>query len=119
VRLKLLLDEHISESVADALRRRFPALDVQSIYQTSLKGLADPPLLEVLDQEKRTLVTRDVNSVPLHVRRRLAENKTHAGVIYIDSRRLFQKDVRGLIHRLKKVVEKHGDEDWTCREGWA
>jgi hypothetical protein len=43
---------------------------------------------------------------------------THGGVIYADSKRLRQSDVRGLIRRLIAFVEKHHDEDWTCREGW-
>lgn len=116
---KLLTDEHIGEEVAVALRRRFSKLDVVSIYHTPLRGLADPPLLEVLDREGRTLVTRDVNSMPAHAAQRMAEGKTHAGVIYVDSKRLRQTDVRGLIRRLGEIVEKHGNADWTNREGWA
>lgn len=119
MRLKLLLDEHLAPEVADALARRFPTLDVLTIYRTPLKGLDDPPLLEVLDREKRVLVTRDVNTVPLHVRRRLEAKQTHAGVLYLPSKRLLQTDVRGAIRRLTDVIEQHGDEDWTCREVWA
>jgi hypothetical protein len=118
VRWKLLLDEHISPAVATALRRQFPSLDVVSIHETELGGLLDPPLLELLDEETRTLVTRDVNTVPVHVKARLANGQTHGGVIYVDSRRLKQMDTRGLIRRLAEVVTKRGAEDWTCREGW-
>jgi hypothetical protein len=118
VTLKLLLDEHIPEEVAIALRRQFRSLDALSIHETDLVGLLDPPLLELLDAEHRTLVTRDVNTVPVHVRARLASGHTHGGVIYVDSRRLRQTDTRGLIRRLAQVVRTHGAEDWTCREGW-
>jgi hypothetical protein len=31
---------------------------------------------------------------------------------------LKQTDVKGLIRRLVAVVEKCGNEDWTCRSGW-
>lgn len=119
MRLKLLLDEHLAPEVAAALARKFPALDVLSIYRTQLQGLEDPPLLEVLDRERRTLVTRDVSTVPLHIRRRLAAKQTHGGVVYLPSKRLLQTDVRGAIRRLVAFVEAHGGEDWTCREGWA
>ncbi len=119
MRLKLLLDEHLAPQVAGALARRFAGLDVVSIYRTPLQGLEDPPLLEVLDRDKRTLATRDVNSVPLHIRRRLEAKLTHAGVIYIPSKRLLQTDIRGTIRRLVAVIEAHGNEDWTCRELWA
>jgi len=118
VRLKLLLDEHIDPEVAAALNRRFGQLDVLSIHQTTWAGLPDPALLEVLDTEHRTLVTRDVNSMPLHANRRLEAGLTHGGIIYADSKRLPQRDRRGLIRRLAQVVEQHGHEDWTCRSGW-
>jgi hypothetical protein len=114
----LLLDEHIPREVAKGLRRRFPAFEAASIYDTSWRGLPDSPLLETLDREGWTLVTRDVNTIPETVKARLAPGLTHGGVIYADSKRLRQSDVRGLIRRLISIIEKHGAEDWTCREGW-
>jgi hypothetical protein len=118
VRIKLLLDEHIDPQAASALRRELPGLDVQSIFETDWQGLADPPLLEILDAEGRTLVTRDVNSVPGHVASRLRLGKTHAGVIYVHSKRLRQTDLRGLIRRLGEALNRHGNQDWRCRQGW-
>ena len=118
MKFKLLLDEHINDQVAPALRRKFPSLDVVSIYETHLAGLPDPTLLEVLDVERRTLVTRDVNSIPAYVNARMRDGLTHAGVIFVDSKRLKQTDLKGLIRRLVEVVEKYVDEDWTCRSGW-
>ena len=116
--MRLLLDEHLPRDAAEALRRKFPALDAVSIYDTSWRGLPDPPLLETLDHEGWTLVSRDVNTIPEFVKARLAAGLTHGGVIYADSKRLRQSDVRGLIRRLVAFVEEHGAEDWTCREGW-
>jgi len=118
VSLKLLLDEHLPPEVAAALRRRFPKLDCQSIHETPLVGLPDPALLEILDAEQRTLVTRDVNTVPGFVVARLAAGLTHGGIIYADSKRLRQTDTKVLIRRLTEVIEKHGGEDWNCRSGW-
>lgn len=118
MKLKLLLDVHISPEVASALRRQFSALDVKSIHDTDWAALADEVLLELLDQEGRVLVTRDVNTVPVHCKARLAAGKTFAGVIYADSKKLRQTDQRGLIRRLAEVVKKHGNEDFTCRSGW-
>ena len=118
MKLKLLLDVHLSPDIATALRRRFPDLDVKSIHETDWAALADEVLLELLDQEDRVLVTRDVNTVPLHCKQRLAAGKTFAGVIYADSKKLRQTDQRGLIRRLIEVLEKHGDEDFSCRSGW-
>ncbi len=83
-----------------------------------LSGLKDPPLMEVLDAEHRTLITRDVYSIPRHVRARFAAGQTHGGIIYADSKRLRQKDARALIRRSAEVVKKHSEADWTCRERW-
>ena len=118
MRIKLLLDEHLAVEVAEALRRRFPKLDVKSIHETELAGLPDPALLEIMDAEQRTLVTRDVNTVPGFVAARLAAGQTHGGVIYADSKRLRQTDVKGIIRRLSEVLEKRGNEEWNSRSGW-
>jgi hypothetical protein len=93
-------------------------MQVLSIYDTPWRGLADPPLLETLDREGWALVSRDVNTIPEFVKARLAAGLTHGGLIYADSKRLRQSDVRGLVRRLIAFVEKHGAEDWTDREGW-
>ena len=118
MKIKILLDVHIPPGVAGTLRRHFPGLDVQSIHETDWAALPDEVLLELLDAEKRTLVTRDVNSMPRHTNDRIAAGKTFAGVSYADSKRLKQTDVRGFIQRLVEALEKHGHEDWTCRSAW-
>lgn len=118
MRVKLLLDEHIDPEAAPALRRELPGSDVKSIFETDWQGMADPPLLEILDGECRTLVTRDVNSLPGHVASRLQIGKSHGGIIYVDSKRLKQTDLRGFIRRLVEVLKKRGNEDWRCRQGW-
>jgi hypothetical protein len=116
--VRLLLDEHLPGEAVAALRQQFPALDAVSIYDTSWRGMADAPLLETLDREGWTLVSCDVNTIPGFIKARLAAGLTHGGVLYADSKQLRQSDVRGLIRRLVAFIEKHGTEDWSCREGW-
>jgi hypothetical protein len=118
VKIKLLLDAHVPPEVAAALHRRFPDLDVKSIHETDWAGFPDEVLLELLDAEKRVLVTRDVNTMPGHTKARIAAGKTFAGVIYADSKKLRQTDTRGLIRRLIEVVAQHGNDDFNCRSGW-
>lgn len=118
MKIKLLLDVHVPPEVAAALRGQFPGLDVQSIHENDWAALADEVLLELLDPKARVLVTRDVNTVPLHCKARLAAGKTFAGVIYADRKLLRQTDRRGIIRRLAEVVEKYGNEDFNCRSGW-
>ena len=83
--MKLMLDVHLVPGSADALRRRWPKLDVQSATEPGLAVLSDPLLLEMLDEEGRVLVTRDVNSMPDHVKTRMCAGLTHGGVIFVPS----------------------------------
>ncbi len=115
--MKLLTDEHFPVEIAMAVRREMPNCDIQSIHETNLAGLLDQPLLEVLDLQQRTLLTRDVNSIPDFLKERLREGKTHGGVVYVGNR-LRQNDLRVVIRALVSFLKAHGNEDWGCREGW-
>ena len=115
--MKLLTDEHFPASIAHGVRREMPNFDIQSIHETNLAGLLDQPLLEALDLQQRTLLTRDVNSIPDFLKERLREGKTHGGVIYVSSR-FRQNDLRAVIRALVTFLKTHAAEDWACREGW-
>jgi hypothetical protein len=116
--VKLLADEHFPAEIAMTVRREMPDLDIQSIHETNLAGLLDQPLLAALDLQQRTLLTRDVNSIPDFLKERLREGKTHGGVIYV-SGGFRQNDSRAVIRALVTFLKIHGDEDWRCREGWV
>lgn len=115
--MKVLTDEHFPAGIAQAVRREVPNFDIQSMQETNLVGLLDQPLLAALDLDQRTLLTRDVNSIPDFCKERLREGKTHGGVIYVSSR-FRQNDLRAVIRALVTFIKQHGDEDWGCREGW-
>ena len=115
--MKVLTDEHFPAGIALAVRREVPNIDVQSIHETNLVGLLDQPFLAALDLGRRTLLTRDVNSIPDFCKERLREGKTHGGVIYVNSR-FRQNDLRAVIRALVSFLKEHRDEDWSCREGW-
>ena len=100
-----------------AVRREVPNCDIQTIHETNLAGLLDQPLLEVLDLQQRTLLTRDVNSIPDFLKERLREGRTHGGAIYV-SGGFRQNDLRAVIRALVIFTKTDGDEDWGCREGW-
>ena len=115
--MKLLTDEHYPAEIAQAVRRQMADFDIQSIHETNLAGLLVQPLLAALDLQRRTLLTRDVNSIPDFLKERLREGKTHGGAVYV-SNRFRQNDLRALIRALVTFLKTHGDEDWGCREGW-
>jgi hypothetical protein len=113
----LLTDEHFPDAIARGVRQKLSEFDIQSIHEAGLSGLLDEPLLSVLDLEQRTLLTRDVNSIPDFLKERLREGKTHGGVIYV-SGRFRQNDLGPVIRALVTFLKAHGRKDWRCREGW-
>ncbi|MCX6905197.1 MAG: DUF5615 family PIN-like protein [Verrucomicrobia bacterium] len=115
--MRLLLDEHLDPAIAAALRREFRGLDVQSVEDPGWAGLDDAALLEVLDAENSVLMTRDINSMPEHLRRRLKDGLTHAGVVFVP-RSIKQTDRRTLIRKLARLLKERVSEDWRCRIFW-
>jgi hypothetical protein len=115
--MKILVDEHFPEAVADAVQRKVPGFDISTVHAREFDGLPDPALLEILDDEKTTLVTRDVNSIPSHAARRLSAAQTHGGIIYV-GRSIRQTNLRVVIRRLMGLIRKKGGEEWQCREEW-
>lgn len=115
--MKLLFDEHFSDALAQAVKRKRPAVTVDSIHGRSLDGLVDPALLELLDLENTVLVTRDVRTVPGALAARLSAGQTHGGVIFVP-RSIRQSDDKELLRRLLALIDEKGGADWQCREEW-
>lgn len=115
--MKLLLDEHFPDDIADAIRRELPEVEITSVHARELDGLPDPVLLEILDEEKTVLVSRDVNSLPDHAARRIGSGQTHGGLILV-GKSIRQTDSRELIRRLVALIREKGRLDWRCRQDW-
>lgn len=80
--MKLLLDEQISGKVAERLRGR--GHDVTAATDDpSLRGLSDPDLFEVAQQQDRALVTYNrVDFEPI-VREYAQMNREHRGLVIV------------------------------------
>lgn len=115
--MKLIFDEHFPDELAQALKRKRPAIEVLSVHARELDGLGDLALLELLDRENAVLITRDVRTVPGAVAARLAAGQTHGGVIYVP-RSIRQTDDKEVMRRLVALLDKMGGADWRCREAW-
>lgn len=77
--IKLLLDEHIWEGLAEALTQR--GYDVVHIIHTGQRSIDDKPLLELAAAQGRALLTYNARHfVPL-VRFWYEAGREHAGVI--------------------------------------
>lgn len=85
--MKLLLDEQISGKVAKLLRDH--GYDViATTADPSLRGLSDPDLFEVAQQQKRALVTYNRSDFEAIIREYAQANREHSGLVFVHPKRL-------------------------------
>ena len=98
--MKLLLDEQISGKVAERLRDRGHDV-VATTDDPSLRGLSDPDLFEVAQQQGRALVTYNrVDFEPI-VREYAETNREHRGLVIVHPTRFPSREFA----RLTAAVE--------------
>lgn len=108
--LRLVLDEHISPRVADALRRR--SIDTQPLAQWragALLGRPDAEILAAAAAERRALVTYDVRTIPPLLRRMAETGVAHAGVILVSARGYPFGETRRLVRALGELADTRED----------
>ena len=116
--LKLLLDEHISPTVADALRRRLKSLIVSCIAEWEggeFLGQQDSVCLQQAAAQGLTLVTYDRRTIPPLLKALAEEERKHCGVIFVDEKTISPSDTGGLVRALSSLFRKTGKWDWTSR----
>jgi Domain of unknown function (DUF5615) len=98
--VKLLLDEEISGKVAERLRDR--GRDVTAVTDDpGFRGLGDPDLFEVAQEQGRALVTYNrVDFEPI-IREYAAENSAHHGLVIVHPTRF----PSGELTRLAAAIE--------------
>jgi hypothetical protein len=110
--LKLLLDEHISPSVATGLRRRHRAVEIGSMVEWEngrFLGQDDHACMREAAAQKLTLVTYDRRTIPPLLKNWAEEGRTHGGVIFVDA------DIGALVLALTELVTVTRTWNWTNR----
>jgi hypothetical protein len=79
--LRLLADENFNGRILRALLRRIPDLDVVRAQDTALYGADDPTLLQFAADEKRILLTHDVETLVGYAWERVRAGKAMPGVV--------------------------------------
>ncbi len=113
--LKLLLDEHISPTIAVQLRIKRAEIEVLSLKEWGYLGESDEVILTNAYEEGLTLVTYDVSTIPPLLKSWCEEEKTHGGVIFIDWQTIAPDDFGGLIRALCHVWDKTAEMSWRDR----
>jgi len=114
--LRLLLDENISDVVAQQVRLHRGGIHIESVHTWragAFRGRRDPDLLRAAREEEWTLVTYDQNTIPPLFSEFIQVGEEHAGVIFIDDRTIRPEEFGLLVRSLIAFWEARGNRDWT------
>ena len=116
--LRLLTDEQISPAVArqaPAKRRGIRILAMQDWERGHFLSAGDDLVLQEAHEQKLTLVTFDLRTIPPLLRLWAEQGIDHGGVVLVDERTLPQDDIGGLLKALCALGRAQREMDWTNR----
>ena len=116
--LRLLLDENMSQVVANQVRQHQPALVVESVHvwrNGAFEGRSDKALLQAANTEDLTPVTYDQKTIPPLLTEIYVAGESHAGIIFVDDRTIPSDDFGKLTRALIFLWEQYHQEDWQNR----
>jgi predicted nuclease of predicted toxin-antitoxin system len=115
--VKALVDEQLSPQIAARLRQG--GYDVVAVAERDdLVGSSDRVVLEVAAAEERAVITNNVKDFRPLTAERLAQGRTHAGLILLPSKRTRTRAaVAKLAGAIEKLLHDHseglaGSERW-------
>ena len=116
--LRILLDEHISGTVAAGLRRRHTWLTVHSMAEWEsgqFLGQDDSACLKRATEQGLTLVTYDRRSIPVLLKAWAEAGQDHGGIIFIDDKTISPADIGSQVRALSKLATAAANWNWTNR----
>jgi predicted nuclease of predicted toxin-antitoxin system len=104
VKSKFLLDEHISPKVAVFSSKQ--GVDAVAVAGSELAGLKDAPLFRKAVEDRRILVTYNIDDFSILLSDLLKEGVDVPGVVFVDIRTIPPNDTVGLSRALVKLARK-------------
>ena len=101
--MKLLLDEQISGKVAERLRKQGHDV-IAATADPSLRGLSDPDLFEVAQEQQRALVTYNRADFEAIIRDYAAVGREHHGLVIVHPVRFPNSEFARLAKALANLI---------------
>ena len=102
--MKLLLDEQISGKVAERLRKQGHDV-VAATADATLRGLSDPDLFDVTQQQGRVVVTYNRADFEELVREYASAGREHRGLVIVHPTRFPSSEFARLVKALAKQLD--------------
>jgi hypothetical protein len=102
--VKLLLDEHFSDEIAKRLRSLGHDVIAVTAAETQ-RGIADLEVFEMAQRQGRAVVTRDREDFEGLVRAWAWANRSHHGLVIVDSRRLPGRESGRQVAALSALID--------------
>lgn len=116
MKLRLLVDENLSQRLKFALQRRYPEIDVLRVGDEGAPafGTLDPDVLRYLEANQRVLLTDDRESMPNHLAEHAAQGGHHWGIFEVRQ----ATAIGPLVELLFLYWEATEAEEWIDRVEW-
>ena len=116
--LSLLLDENISDEIARkilAKRVDIPIFSAHDWEEGRLRGVSDEMVLRAAAEAGLTLVSYDVNTIPLLLMRLANEAFVHGGIVFVHNATIRSNDYGSLIRALIQLYDAEKEAEWKDR----
>lgn len=114
--MKILLDVHVAKAALGALRKAAPRVDAEHISQWrggAFLRADDAEILAACHAEKRVMITYDMATIPDLLRRWMAENRPHSGVVFADENTVRPNAPREVALAIAALAKELGNTDTT------
>jgi Domain of unknown function (DUF5615) len=105
--IRFASDENLHGAIVTGLKRRIPNLDLVRIWDVSPMA-TDPEVLEWCFNQKRLLVTHDVNTLRADAYDRLEQGLSIAGVLLVPT----QLPIAVVLDNLETIALCSEQDDW-------
>jgi hypothetical protein len=116
--LSLLLDENISDEIARQVAAKRPDIAIFTAHDWEggrLRGVSDEVVLRATAEAGLTLVSYDVNTIPLLLVRLANEAFVHGGIVFVHSATIRSNDYGRLVRALIQLYDAEKEAEWKDR----